>query len=250
MSIIDDLISSLNTDATPKDVRVGAYWTSVVLEREGALYGGLSCTLHNDSHPHRRAPVPHAGSLLECSAHDLASLARSDSLVEASVGMATINALLEVDEGACTEVNASDIIIREGAGKKVAIVGHFPFVPEVRAAVEKVWVLELRPQAGDLPAGRAPGIIPEADVVAISGTSLINQTFGDLLSLCRPDAYVIVLGGSTPLSPVLFGHGVNAVAGTRVVDIPMVLRAVSQGATFRQIPGKRLLAMEPGVGKE
>jgi len=96
---------------------------------------------------------------------------------------------------------------------------------------------------------RKSSVIPQADVVAITGTALINHTFGELVSLCRPDAYVIVLGGSTPLSPVLFHYGVHAVSGTRVVDIPAVLQAVSQGATFRQIPGKRLLTMELQVGE-
>jgi len=249
VSIVDDLISSLDTGAAPKDIRVGAYWTSVVMERDGKLQAGLSSTLHNDSHPHKYPPMRTAGSLLEWSASELVELARSESLLEASVGMAAINALLAVDEGGCTEVNASDIIIREGAGRRVAIVGHFPFIAEVREAVEKLWVLELRPQAGDLPAGRAPEVIPQADVVAITGTALINHTFSELVSLCRPDAYVIVLGGSTPLSPVLFHYGVHAVSGTKVVDISDVLQAVSQGATFRQIPGKRLLTMESLVGE-
>ena len=249
MSIVDDLIRSLDTVATPKDIRVGAYWTLVVMERDGKLQAGLSSTLHNDSHPHKHPPMRAAGSLLERSASELVDLGRSESLLEASVGMAAINALLEVDEGGCTEVNASDIIIREGTGRRVAIVGHFPFIAEVREAVDKLWILELRPQAGDLPAGSAAEVIPQADVVAITGTALINHTLGGLVSLCRPDAYVIVLGGSTPLSPVLFPYGVNAVAGTKVVSIPVVLRAVSQGATFRQILGKRLLTMESLVGE-
>jgi uncharacterized protein (DUF4213/DUF364 family) len=38
-------------------------------------------------------------------------------------------------------------------------------------------------------------------------------------------------------------RGVDAISGTRVVDVPAVLRAVAEGATFRQIPGKQLLTM-------
>jgi uncharacterized protein (DUF4213/DUF364 family) len=247
VTIIDDLIASLDRAAVPREVRVGPYWTAVVVERGGELQGGLSTTLRNDSHPHRRSPVENAGSLLDITAAELAELARSNSLIEASIGMATINALLDVDEADCTEVNASDIIIREGTGKRVAVVGHFPFIPQVREAAEELWVLELRPQPGDLPADRSPEIIPRADVVAITGTSLINRTFEHLMAMCRPDAYTIVLGGSAPLSRVLFGYGVDAVAGTKVVDVPAVLRAVSQAAIFRAIPGKRLLTMEAGA---
>ena len=130
-----------------------------------------------------------------------------------------------------------------GAGRRVAIVGHFPFVERVRQAAAECWVLELHPRPGDLPAGRAAEVLPQADVVALTGTSLINHTFDDLIGLCRPDAFVILLGGSAPLTPVLFDRGVDAVSGTRVVDVPAALQAVGQGATFRQIPGKRLLTM-------
>ena len=108
-------------------------------------------------------------------------------------------------------------------------------------------VLELNPRTGDLPADRAADVLPQADVVALTGTSLVNHTFDDLIGLCSPDAYVVLLGGSAPLTPVVFDCGVDAVAGTRVVDSPAALRTVGQGATFPQIRGKRLLVMtRPG----
>ena len=98
-------------------------------------------------------------------------------------------------------------------------------------------------KTGDLAASHAHEVLPQADVVALTGTSLINHTFDDLMALCRPDAFVVLLGASAPLSPVLLEHGVDAVSGTQVVDVPAVLGAVGEGATFRQIPGKRLLTM-------
>jgi len=48
----------------------------------------------------------------------------------------------------------------------------------------------------------------------------------------------------TPLSPVLFDYGASAISSTRVIDPETVLSCVSQGATFRQIKGVRLLTME------
>jgi hypothetical protein len=103
----------------------------------------------------------------------------------------------------------------------------------------------LRPDTppDDLLAGRAVEVLPQADAIALTGTSLINHTFDDLIGLCRPDAFVILLGGSAPLAPVLFDRGVDAISGTRVVDVPAALQAVGQGATFRQIAGRRLLTM-------
>jgi uncharacterized protein (DUF4213/DUF364 family) len=157
--------------------------------------------------------------------------------------MAAINSLLDVDEHACEEVNAADILFKKGEGKKVAIIGHFPFVPRLREVAGELWVIEQRPSDGDFAAGEAANLLPLADVVGITGTALTNNTFEDLLALCKPDAYKVVLGGTAPLSPVLFDHGISAVAGTLVVDPETVLASVSQGATFRQIKGIRLLTM-------
>ena len=241
MNTTDALLRSLQADAPVNQVLVGAFWTAVAL-RTGPPRCGLASTLRPDAHP-GSLPVPRAGRLLECSGRELAELLRSSSSMEASIGMAAFNALLDVDEGNCAEVNAREVSLERGAGRRVAIVGHFPFVERVRQVASECWVLGLRPRPGDLPAGRAAEVLPQADVVALTGTSLINHTFDDLIGLCRSDAFVILLGGSAPLTPVLFDRGVDAVAGTRVVDVPAALQAVGQGATFRQIAGRRLLTM-------
>jgi len=149
--------------------------------------------------------------------------------------MAAFNALLNVKVESCTEVNAEEVILERGTGRRVAIVGHFPFAERVRRAAAECWVVELNPRPGDLPAVRAGEVLPQADVVALTGTSLINHTFDGLIRLCRPDAFVLLLGASAPLSPVLFEAGVDGVSGTLVTDPELVLRSVGQGATFRQI---------------
>ena len=60
--------------------------------------------------------------------------------------------------------------------------------------------------------------------------------------------FIVVLGPTTPLSPVLFDYGADVVSGTRVVDPELALRSAGEGATFRQIRGIRLLTMERKSG--
>ena len=241
MNTTEALLESVQTDVPVRKVVVGSFWTMVVLDKDPPGCG-LASTLRPLAHP-GGPPVPCAGRLLEHGGLELAALLRSSSTLEASIGMAAFNALLDVNEGICTEANAREVILKRGAGRRVAIVGHFPFVERVRQVAAECWVLELHPRPGDLPAERAAEVLSQADVVALTGTSLINHTFDELIRLCHPDAFVVLLGGSAPLAPVLFDRGVDAVAGTRVVDVPVALKAVAQGATFRQIPGKRLLMM-------
>jgi|GEM_PF-35295 len=242
-SVSGRLIAALRLDGFVTDVRVSTHWTAVVVDTSAGTRAGLASTQLVHDLEHGQPAVREAGRLIGKPAADVAALARSDSPTERSIGFAAINALLEVDETACVDRNAEDLILERGAGRKVAIVGHFPFVPKVREVAEVCWVLELSPGPDDLPADMAPEIIPQADVVAITGMALVNGTFEALAALTRPDAFVVVLGASTPLSPILFDYGVDAISSTVITDIPLALTAVSQGANFRQIQGKRLLTM-------
>jgi uncharacterized protein (DUF4213/DUF364 family) len=235
--LLDDLLASLPDDHTPvRSVMVGAHWTAVC-----SRHCGLATTIIGNK-PHDHTTVVHdAGRLHFRSAQELAEFARSENPLEAGIGVAAINSLLDVDENSAVEINASDVLMRRGAGKNVALVGHFPFIPRLRKSVSNLWVIEQHPSRDDYPAQSAADLIPRADVVALTGSALINHTLDGLLELCRPEALVMLLGPSTPLSPVLFDYGVNIIAGSRVVDEDAVLHAIGQGATFQQVRGVRLL---------
>jgi len=240
MEVLDDLLATLpEGEAPPKDVCIGAFWT-IVWGKGGC---GLASTQRDETEAHGKSLVRWAGHLLEHSTMELAELARSKSLTEAALGMAAINALNPVALGRCTEENAAQAIERRGKGKNVVIVGHFPFVPRLRESVGKLSVLELRPRPGDLEASRAPEILPQADVIGLTGTSLINKSFDSLRRLWRPEAYVVMLGPTTPLSPVLFDYGVDMLAGTYVEEPYVALRHAAEGCIFRQMRGVRLLTM-------
>jgi uncharacterized protein (DUF4213/DUF364 family) len=242
MNLLDDLLNSLNTDAPVRSVLVGAHWTVVCTRR-----CGMASTLMSP-HPHGHAQVREAGDLLRKSARELAELARSDELLESSIGVAAINSLLEVDESRAVEVNASEVLAQRGRGKNVALVGHFPFIPKLRPAVGNLWVIEQNPAEGEYPAEAAADLLPRADVVALTGSALVNHTLDDLLALCPKQATILVLGPSTPLSPILFDHGATIVSGTRVVDEEAVLRTVSQGASFQQVKGTKLITIAKEAG--
>jgi len=235
MSILDNLLTSQLDDVPVRSVLVGARWT-VVCSR----YCGMAATLM-DNHTHGHSQVRGVGRLHTKTARELAEYARSENLLEASIGVAAINSMLELDESRATEINAVEVLIEHGQGKNVALVGHFPFISRLRSAVGQLWVIEQRPMEGEYPAEAAADLIPQADVVAITSSALINHTLDGLLALCRPKAMVMMLGPSTPLSPVLFDHGVTILSGARIVDEAVALRTIGQGASFPQVEGVRLL---------
>ena len=241
MIILDDLISTLNFDTAVRDIRQGFFHTGVLTR-----YCGLAATLPRDALKQEGPLVKEAGLLLDKTPEELALMAYSESIMEAAIGMAAINSLLDVDLNSCTELNAADLIIQKCERKNVAIVGHFPFLPRVRERAKALWVIEKNPREGDHLETEAERFIPQSDLVAITGTSFTNHTLEQLLGLCDPKAFIIMLGDTVPLSPVLFSYGIDAVSGTRVVDPDLALRCVSQGANFRQIKGiKKLTITRP-----
>jgi uncharacterized protein (DUF4213/DUF364 family) len=239
MKILDDLIMGIDTDSPVRTMCQGPFQTAVWTR--GC---GLASTPHDPGPHHNEAPVRDAGRLLEESATGLVQMAYSRSPFEAAIGMATINSLLVIDEGRCTELNASDLLAEKGSGKSIALIGHFPFVHKLQREAKHLWVIEKHPQESDFSESSAERLLSQADVVGITGAAFMNGTIEALLGWCRPQAYVLILGGTAPLSPVLFDHGIDAIAGSRVTDPETVLRSVAQGATFRQIRGVQRLVMD------
>jgi len=234
---LKDLIAHLQGENHPvQEVLTGAYWTGVV--SRGC---GLASTFRHEVHPHRQG-VRDVGRLTEKTALELAEYALSDYAMEASIGMAAINSLIEVDEGRCVEKNASQILIEKGEGKDVGIVGHFPFIPELKRRARNLWVFEQRPKEGDLGPESAQEILPRCDIVGITGTAFINHTLEELLR-CAEGKFILLIGPTTPLTSFLFDYGIQVLSGTVVVEKEEAFRCISQGATFREVRGVRRVTM-------
>ena len=238
--ILKDILSSLHSDCQISDIRTCVYWTAVTSFR-----CGLASSMATSILPSKGHQVESAGSLLPVGAKTLAKLSLSNHILEASIGIAAINSILPIDESLCVDLKAEDEIRSQGEGKRVAIIGHFPFVEDLRTVAQELWVFELpgRGRPGDMTDNEIESLLPQAEIVAITSTTLINHTLGGILNLIAPDAYKMMLGPSTPLSPVLFDYRFDSISGSIVVDRNQVLNCISQGANFRQVKGVRKVTL-------
>jgi len=238
MKILDDVIDSLPHGETKvREIHACAHWTAVL-----SRHCGLASTFKEEVHPHKG--VRDVGHLTEKSAFELVLYSRAENLLEASIGMATINSLIDIDESRCIEANAYEILVEKGRGKNVGVVGHFPFISMLKDSAKNLWVIEKRPLKGDFPAEAAEEILPQCDVVGITGTAFINHTLEDLLAQCK-GSFIALIGPTTPLTPVLFDYGVDVISGSKVVEPNEVIRYINQGATFKELHhhGVKLLTM-------
>lgn len=226
MKLLNDLILAVEDENTlAGDVRVGASWTGVI-----GRYGGVSKTYG--------IPVTHGnytkdlGNLNGKPTLELAEYARSWNLVEASIGVAALNSMVKVRGK--TGVNAIDIVLETCENERVAMVGKFPRIDEIKALAKELWVLEMNPNLldpknGTISESALEYVIPDSDIVIVTGSTLINKTMERILELCRQaDAYTIVMGPSTTMSDVLFDYGADVLAGVEIVKPPSLLNIISQ----------------------
>ncbi|MGD0276394.1 MAG: DUF364 domain-containing protein [Syntrophales bacterium] len=240
MEILKSILAGIQRDAVIDEIVCGLHWTAVV-----SRFCGLSSALFRDC-DHDHSDEPAAFSLTGGNAADLAQLCLSPDIGKASLGLAAINSLTSINIDRCTEVNASDILMEKGSNKNVSIIGHFPFVDDLKGVAKNLWVIEKWQKPGDYPAEDAGKYLPRSDVIAISSTTLINHTLESLLPLCPEISFKMLLGPTTPMTEILFSYGIDVISGSLVTDANLAITYIKQGANFRQLKRSgaiRLLSM-------
>ncbi|MGE5389937.1 MAG: Rossmann-like domain-containing protein [Deltaproteobacteria bacterium] len=232
--IYDDLIDSIPDDLTVLDCLVGLHWTLVRCEC------GLGAAMSLKGGREEGGFIDHVGWPLKT----LAARIKSWNLLEASLGQAAINAALNTPAHVelltgqpfyygehSEQSNGFDLLLPEMRGKKVAVIGHFPNINKLRPHCQ-LSILERSPQDDDYPDSACEYILPEQDIVFITGTALINKTMPRLIELARR-ARTILVGPSVPISPVLFDHGIDTVSGTVLLNHELVWNTVKQGGKMK-----------------
>lgn len=183
------------------------------------------------------------GSVAGSTARDVAVWLRDWNPYRATVGLATVNALVNRADNALMDGaqrlhprGAANLAVFEHfrprlEGRKVVVVGRYPGLDSVLDGID-VQVLERQPGIGDLPDPAAEYVIPEADWVFLTGTSLINKTFPRLSELAR-DAVTVLMGPSVPWLPLFADYGIDFLAGVTPTDVDRAAVIAAEGGGTR-----------------
>lgn len=141
---------------------------------------------------------------------------------ERAIAMAAVNAHHNRFDLGGEDANGLDMV--DGQGRTV-VVGSFPKVQE---RLPGCFVVERAPDAGEYPEQAADWLIPGADAVVATGSTLGNGSLPRLLELAL-GAQVVLVGPSVTLSPRLFDHGVSVLSGFVAEDVDGLVRCVGEG---------------------
>ncbi len=187
-------------------------------------------------------------------AAELMQHALAENGLSRAVGIATLNALAELcwrrrpAPGAelLAETDAFDAT-EFHSGDRVVLVGAFiPFLKELKRRRQPYLVLEQNPDALKpeempfyRPADLAAETVPAADVLLVTGATLLNDTLEDLLALARPEARVTVLGPTVGMLPDAFlARGADVLGSVRITQPDAFLDLLAEGGSAPHFLGR------------
>jgi hypothetical protein len=220
------------------EITLGLVWTLC----RGARTCGLAMTPGG-------APrtLPWAGSLAGQSLRELAPWLRDWNPHAASIGLAAVNAALNT-EGNPVLARAAPLVgsgpgnlavfehfAPQLAGRRVVVIGRYPGL-DAYARQMDLTVLERQPGTGDLPDPACEYVLPQADWVFLTASSLANKTFPRLAELSRT-ATTVLMGPGTPWVEELAAFGIDYLAGVEALDHAALRQTVAEGGGVRLFEG-------------
>ena len=218
-------------EARLANVFLGLGYTGVLLDDGQA---GTCFTFRHDLGP-ACGVMPEAGALIGMPAARAIDMAMSTNLAQASLGVATINAVLNRDYQ--PGPNAMEVAeVRETDA--VGVIGYFlPLIKQLQKRSGPLYVFEKNLTEDFLLPDWAEDIyLPACDVVFITGVTFINKTIDHILELAHAAKEIVVMGASSCMAPdILRQRGVTVLAGSRVSDPQRLLRVIAQGGGGRDV---------------
>ncbi|MEK6634998.1 MAG: DUF364 domain-containing protein, partial [Planctomycetota bacterium] len=114
-----------------------------------------------------------------------------------------------------------------------------PFIKRIQEITKKLFVIEKNPRAvgkGDAiqiePEARLLELIPNGDILIITGVTLVNHTLEPILRLARKAREIVVVGPTASVYPEpIFKRGVTVMGGVRITNAPKMIHLIGEAGS-------------------
>lgn len=229
--IYELLLDYAGSDTEVTELNIGLIWTVCKAQHIGlAMSPGI---------PTRTLSWP--GTLAGKTLAELAGWITDWEPYKATVAMAAINCSLnryELPSGITllpTPGNANlavfDHFLPRLQGKKVVVVGRYPGIERYAEQVN-LSIIERQPMQGDYPDPACEFLLPDADWVFLTASSITNKTFPRLAGLAQ-HATTVLMGPTVPWLPELHEFAIDYLAGIEVIDSVKLRQTAAEGGGVR-----------------
>lgn len=228
------LLDYCSSDAVVDNLMIGVVWT--VCQCKGKATAGLAMSPGQSTRT-----LPWSGTLGGKPVTDLAAWITEWEPYKATVAMAAINSCINArplpesvvldsdDEHANLAV--FDYFMPQLQAKNVVVIGRYPGIERYQDKMN-LTILERQPSAADLPDSACEFLLPQADWVFLTASSIPNKTFPRLVELSG-HAKTVLMGPTVPWLPQLHEFGIDYLAGVEIVDQDALYHTAAQGGGVR-----------------
>ena len=171
------------------------------------------------------------GDLLGRSVTEIAEMfADSDDALRLAAVKACLNGSLPLPKD-IFEANAMDPFAEMVKHCPSCFIGHFTQAEIWRDQGHPVTIVELQPRPGDIHWNDSKPALRNAEIVFITGLTLINDTFLEVVSRTPHAKYRVLLGPTVPCNPLFFDYGVHLIGSTLISDVGLAIRYCQHGGT-------------------
>jgi hypothetical protein len=229
------------------ELNIGLVWTVCKAQHTGlAMSPGI---------PTRTLSWP--GTLAGKTLAELAGWITDWEPYKATVAMAAINCSLnryELPSGITllpttkrANLAVFDHFLPQLQGKKVVVIGRYPGI-EAYTEQCNLSIIERQPSPDDYPDPACEFLLPDADWVFLTASSITNKTFPRLAELAQ-HATTVLMGPTVPWLPELHEFAIDYLAGVEVIDPVKLYQTAAEGGgvrIFDEAVRYRVVDLTPG----
>jgi uncharacterized protein (DUF4213/DUF364 family) len=225
--IYELLLDYAGSDAQVTDLNIGLVWTVCKTQQMGlAMSPGI---------PTRTLSWP--GTLTGKTLAELAGWITDWEPYKATVAMAAINCSLnryQLPSGITLspDPDNANLSVFEHfmpllQGKKVVVIGRYPGIERYAGQINFT-IIERQPIASDFPDPACEFLLPHADWVFLTASSITNKTFPRLAELSQY-ATTVLMGPTVQWLPELHEFAIDYLAGIEIIDPIKLFRITQEG---------------------
>ncbi|HHW29548.1 MAG TPA: DUF364 domain-containing protein [Syntrophomonadaceae bacterium] len=199
--------------------------------------GGIGVAYNLNETKNEAQSLPEASEIIGKDAQEIASFMLRDNPQYRAVGVAVSNAAADYDSLSTRVLDAADVFDARPSDV-VGMIGNIkPIAQQLEPRVSRLILFDRGNPEGVYPEEQQEELLPLCDLIVLTSSSLLNDTFTKVISYCRKAREVILTGATTPLYPQAFkGTGVTALAGCRWFPQykEEIFASIKQGACLRR----------------
>jgi uncharacterized protein (DUF4213/DUF364 family) len=249
VGVIREIASGELNTVTIERAVVGLFFTGVKLltGHAGACATPIKAIPDAVCCPSSANAMPFPGKIRGRPAAPFLDEAQQQDGIRRAVGIASMNALAALcwDRRPHPDVDMEiglDAFDAAGIrpGQRVVVIGAFvPFLRELKRRGQPYLILEQDPatlKSDEMPyyrhASQAHLVVPEADVLLVTGTTLLNDTLDQILAATRRDACKVVVGPTVGLVPDAYlRRGCDVLGTIRITEPDAFLDVLAEGGS-------------------